>query len=236
MFTQTHLLVGAAVFARPGDRTLALAGLMGALVPDADVWAMFIIERLRGASGCEVFHYRYWEQPWTTLQILLNSIPVYFALLALSLGGLLVPDVLPRKVVLIVLVFVSSALLHVGADFLLHHEDARAQWMPFTDWIFRSPVSYWDPRHYGQVFMTFEIGLGLTLAALVGLRFRTKRVWAAVTILSLGYLGTIATGLVSGGDHPRGLGSCEILEKGAVPMLTTSRNALKIAELRNGYV
>jgi len=236
MFTQTHLLVGAAVFARPGNRTVALAGLMGALVPDTDVWAMFIVERLRGATGCEVFHYRYWETPWTTLQVLLNSIPAYLALIALSLAGLLMPGLLPRRVALIVLVFAISALLHVGADFLLHHEDARAQWMPFTDWIFRSPVSYWNPRNYGQIFMTFEIGLGLALATLVGLRFRTKRVWAAVTILSLGYLGSIATGMVSGGDHPRGPASCEILERDAVSKITTSSIASKTILQRDGYV
>ncbi|WP_298856110.1 hypothetical protein [uncultured Ruegeria sp.] len=229
MFTQTHLLVGAAVFARPGNRTVALAGLIGALVPDTDVWAMFVIERLRGASGCEVFHYRYWEQPWTTLQILLNSIPAYLTLITLSVVGLLVPALLPRKVVLLVMIFASSALLHVGADFLLHHEDARSQWMPFTNWIYRSPVSYWDPRHYGQYFLIFEIGLGLALAILIGLRSRSKQVWAAVTFLSLGYLGSITAGLMSGADHLRGPGSCEILESNAVAKRATSPSESNVA-------
>lgn len=211
MFTQTHLLVGAAIFARPGRPALALAGLMGALVPDSDVWAMFVVERLQGASGCEVFHYRYWEQPWTTLQMLLNAIPAYLVLITLGLASLLPPGVCSRRIALIVIVFASSALLHVGIDFLLHHDDARAQWMPLTDWIFRSPVSYWDPRYYGRIFMTFEMGLGIALAVLIGLRFRSGRVWAAVALLSLGYAGSIAAGLVSGDDHVRGPGSCEIL-------------------------
>ena len=115
---------------------------MGALVPDADVWAMFIIERLRGASGCEVFHYRYWEQPWTTLQILLNSIPVYFALLALSLGGLLVPDVFAAQG------RVDRARIRPAPRFCMSGQTSccimrmRARsGLPFTDWIFRSPVS-----------------------------------------------------------------------------------------------
>ncbi|MCK8482954.1 hypothetical protein MUY21_02795 [Aliiroseovarius sp. S2029] len=235
LFTQTHLLVSAAVFTRPGNRTIALAGLLGALVPDADVWAMFVIERMRGASGCEVFHYRYWEEPWTTLQILLNSIPAYLTLIALSLAGLLVPGLLSRRVVLIVLVFASSALLHVGTDFLLHHDDARAQWVPFTDWVFRSPVSYWDPRYNGRIFMIFEICLGLGLAALIGLRFRRKRVWVAVTILSLGYAGSMATDLVSGSDHPRGPGSCDRLERAAVSELSTFQKTPRIARPGNAY-
>lgn len=235
MFTQTHLLIGAAIFARPGRTTVALAGLMGALVPDTDVWTMFMVERQQGASGCEVFHYRYWEQPWTTLQMLLNSIPLYLALIALGLTGLILPAVWPRRIALIVIVFASSALLHVGIDFLLHHDDARAQWMPFTNWIFRSPVSYWEPRYYGRVFMVLEIGLGLTLAILIGLQFRSKCVWAAVAIVSLGYAGSIAAALVSGDDHVRGPGSCEILELDAGSMLTAGAGKSMIGARGDGH-
>jgi len=236
MFTQTHLLVGAAIFARPGRPTVALAGIMGALVPDSDVWAMFVVERLQGASGCEVFHYRYWEQPWTTLQMLLNSIPAYLALIALGLASLLLPGIWSRRIALIVIVFTSSALLHVGVDFLLHHDDARAQWMPFSDWVFRSPVSYWDPRYYGRIFMGFEIGLGLTLAVLIGLRFRSRGVWAAVAIVSLGYAGSIAAGLVSGDDHVRGPGSCETLGLDAASKLTAAAGKSGIAARGDGHV
>lgn len=213
MFTQTHLLLGAAIFAKPGSRTVAVAGLMGALVPDSDVWLMFVVERVQGSTGCEVFHYRYWEEPWTALQMVLNSIPAYLALLVVSLVCLRLQGEWIRTTGTIGLVFASSALLHVGSDFLLHHDDARAQWMPFTEWVFRSPVSYWDPTHHGQIFMSFEIGLGLALIILVGRRFRTRWVWAALVVLSLGYGGSIAASFMSGGDHARGPGSCEGLTK-----------------------
>lgn len=235
MFTQTHLLIGAAIFARPGRPAVALAGLMGALAPDSDVWAMFIVERLQGASGCEVFHYRYWEQPWTTLQMLLNSIPAYLVLITLGLASLLPSGVWSRRIALIVIVFASSALLHVAIDFLLHHDDARAQWMPLTDWIFRSPVSYWDPRYYGRIFMTFEMGLGIALAVSIGLRFRSGRVWAAVALLSLGYAGSIAAGLVSGDDHVRGPGSCEILGLDAASKLTADADRRRIGTRGGGH-
>lgn len=211
MFTQTHLLIGAAIYARPGNRAFAVAGLMGALVPDTDVWLMFVVERLQGATGCEVFHYRYWEQPWTTLQMVLNSIPAYLALLVVSLVCLRLKGPWPRTAGMLGLAFASSALLHVGADFLLHHDDARAQWMPFSEWVFRSPVSYWDPNHHGQAFVAFEIALGLALVAVVGRRFRRRWVWATLAVLALGYGGSIAAGFMSGGDHARGPGSCERL-------------------------
>lgn len=215
MFTQTHLLLGAALFARPSNHAVAVAGLAGALVPDSDVWMMFLIERVQGSTGCEVFHYRYWEAPWTTLQMILNSIPAYVALIVAGILLLISPVSWLRTSGMIVLVFASSALLHVGADFLLHHEDARAQWMPFSTWVFRSPVSYWNPAHYGQVFMAFEIVLGIALIAVVGRRFRDRRIWAVLAVLSLGYGGSVAAGMMSGGDHPRGPGSCEMLAKTA---------------------
>lgn len=236
MFTQTHLLIGAAIFARPGRQAVALAGLMGALVPDSDVWTMFVVERLRGASGCEVFHYRYWEPPWTTLQILLNSIPGYFALVVLSLVILFLPGNRSRRMALIVIAFSSCALLHVGIDFLLHHDDARAQWMPFTDWVYRSPISYWDPDHYGRFFRIFEILVGLTLAASVGLRFRTSWMWAVVALLSLGYVGSIAVGKVSGSDHVRGPGSCSVLDKRVDFGLIASPGISRVKERRQTYV
>ena len=72
-------------------------------------------------------------------------------------------------------------------------------------------MSYWDPAYYGAVFVPFEIGLGLALVTLVGRRFADRRMWAALAILSFGYGGAIAAGMMSGADHPRGPGSCEML-------------------------
>jgi len=212
MFTQTHLLVGAAAFARPGARAVAVAGLIGAALPDADVWAMFVVERLRGASNCEIFHYRFWEAPWTTVQMVVNSIPLWLALLGMALAIGRFAEGRPRAAGQWLSVLAASALLHVIADFLLHHEDARAQWMPFSDWVFRSPVSYWDPDHFGHIFMPFEIALGLSLVAIIGARFRRALVWAGLGLLLLGYAGTIAAGQVSASQHPRGPGSCELIE------------------------
>ena len=211
MFTQTHLLVGAAFFARPSDRAVAGAGVAGAVLPDADVWAMFVIERLRGASSCGIFHYRYWQEPWTTVQMVVNSIPLWLALLAMALAIWFFAKGRPRFAGLWLAAFAASALFHVGADFLLHHEDARAQWMPFSDWVFRSPVSYWDPNYFGRIFMPFEIALGLSLAAIIGARFRRAGVWAGLGLLLLAYVGTIAAGQVSASQHPRGPGSCELI-------------------------
>ena len=208
MFTQTHILVSAALFARPGAMATTVAGLTGALFPDIDVWIMFVVERLSGSTGCEVFHYRYWEEPWVTLQSVLNSIPLYLGLLLMAGIMTATTSGRPRVISVNIAVLAASALLHVSADFLLHHEDARAQWHPISEWVFRSPVSYWDPDHYGKSFGVFEIALGISLVVVVGRRFSRRLVWAGLVVLLLGYSGTIAASFMEIASHDRGPGSC----------------------------
>ncbi|MGI8738245.1 MAG: hypothetical protein ACR2KU_00935 [Gammaproteobacteria bacterium] len=47
--------------------------------------------------------------------------------------------------------------LHVLFDLPLHHDDAHRHFFPFSDWRFYSPVSYWDPAHYGDIVSACEI-------------------------------------------------------------------------------
>jgi len=209
MFTQTHLLIGAAMFARPRAQAATMAGSAGAVIPDSDVWLMFAVERLSGSTGCEVFRYRYWQEPWTTLQSVLNSIPLYVGMLVFALLGGLAAPVGTGKTFQITAIFALSSLLHVTADFLLHHDDARAQLLPSTDWVFRSPVSYWDPNHHGQVFAVFEIGLAIGLIGFVGFRYARRSVWIVLCITMLCYSGSVAATFIELADHERGPGSCE---------------------------
>ena len=218
MFTQTHLLIGAAVFARPGTKAVTAAGLAGAIVPDSDVWLMFVVERMSGSTGCEVFHYRYWEEPWTTLQSILNSIPLYAGMLILATVGRFVTRAGKRKAFEVIFVFILSSLIHVSTDFFLHHDDARAQWLPFADWVFRSPISYWDPRYYGQVFALFEIGLAMGLVAIIGYRYVKRSVWIMLSLAMLGYSGSVAASFLELADHDRGPGSCKIVAFGPKPI------------------
>ncbi|MEO0497657.1 MAG: hypothetical protein AAF141_09845, partial [Pseudomonadota bacterium] len=42
-----------------------------------------------------------------------------------------------------------------------------------SDWRFRSPVSYWDPAHYGNIWAPIEGALGLVLAIILFRRFKS---------------------------------------------------------------
>ena len=46
--------------------------------------------------------------------------------------------------------------LHAVCDLLLHHDDAHLHFFLLSDWRFRSPVSYWDPNHFGEIVASLE--------------------------------------------------------------------------------
>lgn len=58
--------------------------------------------------------------------------------------------------------FFLACALHSVVDVLTHHNDGPVLFFPL-DWQYRfsSPVSYWDPAHYGQYFTIFEGVLNL---------------------------------------------------------------------------
>ena len=81
----------------------------------------------------------------------------------------------------------ASMLLHHLADLPLHHDDAHRHFWPLSDYRFISPVSYWDPDHFGNYGALLETGL-LLLASVVIWR-RAKSIWAKsiLVLISMAY-------------------------------------------------
>jgi hypothetical protein len=71
-----------------------------------------------------------------------------------------------------VVMFALAAMSHLAGDFPVHVQDAHPHFWHFTDWRFRSPVSYWDLGHHGRQFGWFEMALGVGLAFLLFRRYR----------------------------------------------------------------
>lgn len=219
--------MASALFARPNNRAISIAAISGAMIPDCDVWLMIVVEFLRNSTGCETFHYRYLEPPWTDIQAVINSIPISVLILAI---GAAIRFWGSKPVGALILVFALSALLHLCCDILLHHDDARRQFWPISDWIFRSPVSYWDPQYYGKYFVVFELFLGLSLAIILIQRFRSIIVRIAIGIGCLGYIIGITASLFEAAAHDRGPGSCEPIQHDKT-MVMTRESLAKMTEL-----
>ena len=62
--------------------------------------------------------------------------------------------------------FALGCGLHSIIDIATHHDDGPLLFFPF-DWQtrFSSPVSYWDPAHYGDIFSPFETAFQIIIAS-----------------------------------------------------------------------
>jgi membrane-bound metal-dependent hydrolase YbcI (DUF457 family) len=187
MMTQTHILIGLAAFGRQGDRLRNLAAIAGGIVPDAAIFALYGVEKARGTPEKTIWEDIYFNSPfWQDLVAWENSAPLW-------LGLLVVGFVLKKRTNLgraadLIMVFAGSCLAHVACDFPLHVEDAHRHLFPFSDWRFHSPVSYWDPNHFGIQAATCEALLGIGLSIWMWLRFKTLTARSLIALLAIGYL------------------------------------------------
>ena len=152
MNTPAHLILGAAVFSKPRQVAVTVAALCGSLAPDLSLyvmagWSIFIAD----IPAETVFRQLYYSPEWQGIFAIDNSFVLWGIALAVALWA--------RATT--VAVFCGAALLHLAFDFPLHNHDARMHFWPLTDWVFISPLSYWDSRHYGGVIGPLEIILSL---------------------------------------------------------------------------
>ncbi len=135
MNTPAHLLVGAAVMGWGRHVQIMWAAMAGALLPDLSLYLMAGVSLFVLQIPPEiVFHELYYSFGWQTVFAVDNSFLIW---------GLILGFALWRRSIWGV-ALTGAALLHLGLDFLLHHDDGRPQFWPLSNWIFESPVSYWD--------------------------------------------------------------------------------------------
>ncbi len=174
MNTPSHMLVGAAIFARPMVPTVLLAALLGGLAPDIP---MFVVvawsSQILGIPEHEVFGQLYFSEAWQSIFAIDHGFFVWGSLFGCAVWR---GSILLRA-------FAGSGGLHAFADFLTHNDDARRQFWPLTDWVFRSPISYWDTRYYGDIFALFEFGLVLVLTCF--LLWRLRRPLERILVLAV---------------------------------------------------
>lgn len=188
MMTQTHLLIAAALFTKPRQNRRNTSVILGALLPDASIYALFAYATVTGIPGDTLWGRTYWTEPWQSLSVVSNSIPLYLAFLGIALLLVAPQDTRPRWQSLPTL-FCLAALTHLAMDFPVHHDDAHIHFWPLTDWRFESPISYWDRAHHGGLFSIFEALLGLALIGLLFVRFKALWVRALLGVATALYIG-----------------------------------------------
>jgi hypothetical protein len=187
MMTQTHMIMGAALFGakRPA---LAWAGLAGALIPDLPMYAIVAaLKFYAGLPDLVIYGVAYFHPYWQLANGLGHSL-VFWPLLAILAWAFQSQTSGKLQTVLSVAAIVAaSATLHSVIDMLCHREDAHSHFAPFTMWKFISPVSYWNPAHFGTPFKVFEAVVGLALCALLFARYRNWPTRALISVCALLY-------------------------------------------------
>jgi hypothetical protein len=181
MNTQCHVLMGAVLFGGKVPRT-AWAAAAGGFAPDLPMLAIVSVLRLSGFGFQDIFGRLYWSPWWQIANAVGHNFLLWSTVLGLSLMLRNSANAKTAAWSSLAIPFGAAALLHSGADFLVHREDAHMHFWPLTDWRFVSPVSYWDRSHYGGQFSLFEAALGIAMALTLFARFRRWQVRAALAV------------------------------------------------------
>ncbi|WP_236626293.1 cobalamin biosynthesis protein CobQ [Actibacterium mucosum] len=148
----------------------------GALLPDLSLyalsgWALLI----RKESPEKVFNERYFSDEWQQIFAVDNSFVLWSLLLFAALFW--------RAPVLIA--FAGAGIVHLLTDFPLHNDDARRHFWPLSNWVFYSPVSYWDNAHHAGVVRYVESAICAACGVALWLRHHEVAPRVAISVAML---------------------------------------------------
>ncbi|WP_170387452.1 cobalamin biosynthesis protein CobQ [Ruegeria atlantica] len=150
MNTPSHLLIGAAAFARPARGAILWAAMLGSLLPDLSLFVMVGVSLfILRIPPQVVFDELYFSPAWQTVFAIDNSFILWGLALALGLW----------RGWRFLTVAASAGLLHLALDFAVHADDGRPQFWPLSDWVFHSPVSYWNSTHHALLVMPVSVAI-----------------------------------------------------------------------------
>lgn len=171
MHTPGHAVINLATLGSIVGHEAAV--LAGATLPDIPILTLYVYERLRGTPEETIWAVCYQNRYWLAVIHGAHSIPLAAIGATLAwLGG--APGLA---------VFFVSALLHALADFPVHAIDAHRHFLPFSQYRFQSPLSYWDPRFHGR-----EVAAGEALLVLSGsvmLQRRGLPLWGSLLLVAV---------------------------------------------------
>lgn len=176
MNTQAHLIIGTAAFAQPNQWKNNTAVITGSLAPDFSLYVLSIYYLfIKEVPPSIIFGQMYFSEQWQRIFSVDNS---FFVWGILIFTGILLNNELIKY-------FGLAGFLHLILDFPLHHDDGRAHFWPISDWIYSSPISYWDPKHFGNIVAPLEASICIILCFILVTRFRTIKARLGITFLGL---------------------------------------------------
>ncbi len=156
MNTQGHGVVNVAALGAIAGPDLWLPILGGALLPDIPIFIFYAwVKGVEKLPDRTIWQEAYYRPVWQLMVSIGHSMPLA---IAVALLGYFTNQP--------VLTWIGiSALLHSLEDLPVHNHDAHRHFFPLSNYRFISPLSYWDPRHYGRWVSLAEWGLVLIASA-----------------------------------------------------------------------
>ena len=155
MITPSHIIYNWAL-----ARTCKITGaaqrafIVGGFLPDIPAYLFFFVHTcILGTAQNVMWDTLYFDSAWTPFITLSHSFLLWPTLVLCAY--------LLQKRVLIALAL--GSLFHSTLDFFVHHSDAYRHFWPLSNWTFQSPISYWEPAHFGTLFTAVDATVVLLL-------------------------------------------------------------------------
>lgn len=178
MDTGAHIVCNLVIQSRPSQSRVFALIILGAVLPDLPMILFYAWESLvMGTKESAIWSELYFLPGWQNFFDVFNSLP--FILIVLAIG------LISKKNLLSVLAL--SMILHILLDLPLHNDDAHRHFFPLSDWRFVSPVSYWDPMHYGKIMSFIQIAIVALGLVILWFRHSGSGEKAVLVLMGIGY-------------------------------------------------
>ena len=164
MNTPAHAVFNLALLGRKGTPEWNPWIILGALIPDLAMFGFYALLKLSGVSSRQIWSAEYYRPFWQNVFDVFNSIP-------LALLGIAIALYFSRTAIAIMF---GSIVLHCLEDLPVHVDDGHRHFWPLSQFRFESPISYWDPRHYGHIVGPIELVLMVIVSIYVFNRVRSR--------------------------------------------------------------
>ncbi len=172
-------------------RAATIAALIGALLPDASLFFMWGLANLQGVPESVIWNQWYYSDQWQHIGAMTNSIPVFLIIAIFSIAirqSIHQEHTHVRGWFALVFIGAIAALLHALTDLPLHHNDGHPHFWPLSHWVFSSPVSYWDPNHFGTQWSFFEWLIAAVLIVYLWRQFKNRFTRGCLVFAALSYV------------------------------------------------
>lgn len=140
MNTPSHAIINVATLGTLSHQEMAVPILVGAVFPDLPMYWFYVWTKLvRRLPEWQIWSCAYYQPFWLNINHGFHSIPLF----GLAMGICYLENWQAAGL------FFGSALLHCLEDLPVHNDDAHRHFLPFSQYRFVSPISYWDFRKYG---------------------------------------------------------------------------------------